>query len=255
MTSKGYGQKQFLIIKTIQGYMKGVEATYNNLEVTKNAQLTINAINMRTLIFIHTFCNQIYKEEPEYNIPHKVRYYIASQILQSTDYTRMLEIAINLAKRESIRHDVTHGIVGPNEMLLSILTSVRYAYMQLLKEFANKVLGDIADYNTINTITVSQDRLKGVISKWYNYIPVITDDPFEGVDPADIPTPVGTPTGSGLQHIRLPKRLQLILAEIQAGNHNKDLYNEANDILDKVFKQRKITKMQYMNIIQMYLHC
>lgn len=57
-------------------------------------------------------------------------------------------------------------------------------------------------------------------------------------------------TGRGLAiNVKLPKRLQLISAEIQADNHNKQLFNEANDILDKLLKSGKISKDDYMNII------
>ena len=54
---------------------------------------------------------------------------------------------------------------------------------------------------------------------------------------------------NALQKYRKNDKLQLFISSYLAGNKSKDLYNKINELLYNNYKNNKITKKQYQNII------
>ena len=54
---------------------------------------------------------------------------------------------------------------------------------------------------------------------------------------------------NALQKYKNNDKLQLLISCYLAGNKSKDLYNKINEMLYNNYKNNKISKMQYQNII------
>lgn len=124
----------------------------------------------------------------------------------------------------NISFDVPYG-----KILFLILATLNVMNTQQLNEYLKSV-----DLTNVTKMKKTTD-VDEIIDMMVNRIPNHT-----GIS-AQVYQPL-----SGVVH----RRLQLILAEIQAGNHNK----EANDILDKLLKQRKSINRNIYRLCNVFIH-